>query len=533
MTTLSREELLKKRDELNARILEEAEERDRQLRLIGKRDIGAYVPYPKQQEFHTSNARIRFVLGANSSGKTLSGATEAVWWSTKNHPFKPWVSEIVGPVHGLVVVVSRGQQQMAGGPQDKLLQYLPEDKIGRKRNGALDITKVKDDAIGTIRLVDGSTITFITSKAKRDTYQGVRANWIWIDEECVPTPKKWNELVTRVPAGDDYDQSEELAGKLYVWMTATPNLDGVTWMQDALYEKANKPDSEYRLWQMALDDNIHMTDASKEAMKTDITGADEVERNARIYGAWQLRKGLIYGMFSRQVHVIPPLSPTDLDQAEKVWRIIDPHDAKPICVLWVCAMTDRRIIIFDEMAEQGLVSQVAEWVIRRSLDYEHKIVENIIDYSGNKKTRTAEGKSTTNEFRDHGISCRNSVKLVSTGIGHVKRLLFHNETRAPFLYVTANCTKTLSEFSKYSWGPDGKPKKEHDEMMDCIRYWACSSKSKDYIRAAMPFSKQKGPGTVEIDEVANAAKAARKRRGKCRAQNTGIGSGVGRRRRKR
>lgn len=525
--TVSKEALLRRKAELEEELKEREDVRDKQLRAVGKRNIYAYTPHPKQLEFHSSNARIRFALGANSSGKTLCGCAEAIFWFTKSHPYKPWVNSVVGPTHGIVVVVSRDQQKLPGGPQSKLLQYMPDDAIAKKRSGQPNIVYAKDEAIGVIHGKDGSTITFITSKAKRDTYQGVRANWIWIDEECIPTPKKWNELITRVPAGDDYKQDEKLAGRLYLWMTATPNLEGTTWMQTALYEKANKPDSEYRLWQMSLQDNTFMTDAAKNSMMEDITEADEVEYNARVHGAWQIRKGLIYDKFNRGVHVIPPLTETCLDTAKEVWRIIDPHESKPIAVLWVAGMPDGRAIIFEELNEQGIVSQVAEWIKRRSISYEHKIVENIIDYSGNKRART-DGKSISQEFRANGIACKNCVKTVTKGINAIKRMLFFDDTRAPTLYVTANCRQTVEEFSLYSWKPDnsGQPKKEKDEMMDNIRYWACSPKSRAYVNASLNFAMDKRPGTIIINEVQAAANAARKARRK--QLNTGLGSGVGR-----
>jgi hypothetical protein len=161
--------------------------------------------------------------------------------------------------------------------------------------------------------------------------------------------------------------------------------------------------------------------------------------------------------------------------------------------------------------------------------FEHKIEENIIDYAGNKQARTGDGKSITQEFRDNGIPCKNSVKTVTKGINAVRRMLFWDEQKAPLLYVTANCMQTIREFGMYSWQPNqsGKPIKEKDEMMDCIRYWACSIKAKPYVMASLNTQMPNRPGTVVINEVRNTANAARKARQK--AFNTGIGTGVGRR----
>lgn len=436
----------------------------------------------------------------------MAGAVETVWWATKTHLFKPWVNDLPGPTHGIVYVVDHVQQKEAEGPQDKLMMWLPHDQIKK-------VTYFRNDAIDTIYLKNHSTIAFKSATGKRKTLQGMRLRFVWIDEECIPSMSHWNELVTRIPA----------EGRLNIWMTATPNLEEVTWMQDALYSKANKPGSDIRIFQSGLDDNPHISEAARNDMKNDLVGDDTVEYNARIYGDYKLRKGLIYD-FRKRVHVIPPLSPTELDRVKAVWRIIDPHEAKPIAAIWGCVDDQDRAIVFDELSMADIIANVADVIKRQTCGLEHLLQKTIMDYAGNKRVRTGEGKSIREEFRNFGIATMNSVKDVSGGIALVKRLLYHNpeEEVLPRLYVCANCNLTIKEFGSYSWGKDGKPKKSNDEYMDCIRYWVCDPSFRDFLKLDII---RKGVKSFDGDarSVANIAKSARLRR-----QQELAGAGVGR-----
>ena len=494
------------------------------LKSIGKKDIHQYIPHDKQREFHQSNARVRIILGSNSSGKTTAGAVEAALWATKDGRFKSWLEDFKKPTHGVVAVVSRDQQVFPGAAQDKLLQYLPEESIGRKGNGGLNIEYARDSAIRRINLKGGSTITFITANAARAAWQGARYNWIWIDEEIFKTSTQWNEIVTRVPDGGDLDEDDPTeASILHIFMSATPNLEGFTFMRKAVYEKCNKDNPDYRLWEVALHDNTFMTDEAKAAMIEDISKDDMVEYNARVHGEWRTRKGLVY-KYNEAIHVIPPLSDSILEQCKGFWRIVDPHESKPICVLFVAALGDGRIVAFDELKRQGLVEQIVDESLKRCVNFEHKCISNIIDYSANKKSKT-DGRSISGDFKRYGMPVRNCVKTVTAGINAVSKMLYYTDERSPRLYVTANCLATRQEFSSYAWKQDdsGKPVKQNDEFMDCLRYLFCDRTIKPFIKGIIDFKKPKS--TIYSDRGGSEASMARMNR---RNKDMGLGLGIGR-----
>lgn len=70
-------------------------------RASRKPNIYGYSPHPKQEQFHRSEAKIRAFLGGNRAGKTVSGATEGVYFALGKHPYKkvpppPTQGRIVG-----------------------------------------------------------------------------------------------------------------------------------------------------------------------------------------------------------------------------------------------------------------------------------------------------------------------------------------------------------------------------------------------------------------------------------------------------
>jgi len=454
--------------------LERKKKEKRRLELAkhGKIDLKIYEPFEKQLIFHTSTHSIRCVCGGNSSGKTYCGSAEALWRATKTHPYNESANQRIGPQRGVIVVNDHKQQKLPGGAQSKLISMMNEDYVEK-------IVYNKYQSIDTIYLKDGGSITFKSSMAGKKALQGGRLDWIWVDEDAIPNASYWRELWTRVP---------ENGSGLYVWFTFTPGLkeDGESFLVEEILPRANKIESIIRLWEISIYDNPHMDDHTKETMVGGMFGSDDDEVNARIYGSWQVVKGLIYDSFSNATHVLPRLKPEEIKNFKSIYRIIDPHPAKNIAVCYAGITHNEKTIIFDEIWQKGLVSQIAELMRRKSSGTGHLIRKTIIDYQANAGDKIT-GKSVTQEFADHGISTVPCKKDVFSGINDVKKLLFYDPVKgiSPKLYVTVNCSKTIEEFKKYRWDPKNarKPKKDHDEFMDCIRYLVADNTFiKDFLR---------------------------------------------------
>lgn len=55
---------------------------------VERPNILAYKPHEKQQLFHQADNKGRLYIGGNRGGKTVGGATEAIWWLTGTHPYQ-------------------------------------------------------------------------------------------------------------------------------------------------------------------------------------------------------------------------------------------------------------------------------------------------------------------------------------------------------------------------------------------------------------------------------------------------------------
>jgi phage terminase large subunit len=180
-------------------------------------------------------------------------------------------------------------------------------------------------------------------------------------------------------------------------------------------------------------------------------------------------------------------------------------------------------IIWGELDHKGLISEVARSIKDQFSNLGHLVQRTIIDYAGNAKDRIT-GRSATDEFRRHGISCVNSKKDKVSGIDRVRQLLHHDPEQhiRPRLYVTANCILTIREFSTYRFDmKTGEPVKKRDESMDCLRYWVMDPSTEPYLAQDLK-SENFRPVDINQKSTTILTKNARARR---RAELLGTGNG--------
>jgi len=77
-----------------------------------------------------------------------------------------------------------------------------------------------------------------------------------------------------------------------------------------------------------------------------------------------------------------------------------------------------------------------------------------------------ENAEKIDEFRNAGLYVQNANKSVDNGIEHLCELF---KKRRLFV-VRENVDLFHKEIYLYIWGNDGKPKKQHDNMLDSARY---------------------------------------------------------------
>ncbi len=408
----------------------------------------------KQLEFHRSAKRNRWVFGGNRSGKTECGAVEAVWMARGVHPYrknKPSVS-------GWVVSVSTEVQKEVA--QKKILHYLRPDWIERivmlegskefPLGGVIDTIYVRNVFGGV------STIGFKSCQQGREKFQGASLDFVWFDEE--PTRDVYLECLMRV-----IDREGD------IFATMTP-LKGLTWVYDEIYLN---PSSDPEIWsiQMEWGDNPFL---SKKEIKRLSSVMSEDDLDARKYGRFLTRGGMVYPEFDVSVHLIDPIS------LPKEWQCgiaVDPGLKNPLSCHFYYMDYDGVIYVADEHYEAGRdVGYHAEKIIEkaRALDWGFRLdgrLEVLIDSASNQRT-LASLKSVNELFYEHGIACNTKVnKDVFSGVAKVRELFRERPAR---IYIFKTCTNMIRELKGYAWGSGDLPLKRDDHAMDELRYFVTS-----------------------------------------------------------
>lgn len=437
-------------------------------RRVKENGIKYYHPHNKQQEFHQSRKRNRWMFGGNRTGKTVSGGAEAVWYATGLHPYK----KIKTPNRGWVVSLTNEVQRDVA--QREVLRWLPKEMVSevQMRKGTKD--SLETGIIDFISLTNGSIIGFKSCDQGRAKFQGTSQHWIWFDEE--PPEDIYQECKMRVldTVGD-------------MWGTMTP-LQGLTWVYDTIYINEIGDDG-VKYWLMEWADNPHL---SKEAIAELEATMTEEEREARQYGKFVAMSGLIYKEFVEDIHVIDPFQvPTDwYDNIS-----IDPGLDAPLSAHFYAVDGDNNIYVIEEHYQAG---QSVEWHSTRLKEIANRLgwpryadgsIDAMIDSAANQKTLAAE-KSVTELFEENGINANTGVeKDVWTGVQRVKQYLKlrpNSQTDAwpkgkPKLFIFRNCVNMIREIKSYRWKPqaenansEDKPIKKNDHAMDELRYYVMS-----------------------------------------------------------
>ena len=412
--------------------------------------------HEKQLAFHRCMKRNRWVFGGNRSGKTECGAVEAVWLARGTHPYRGNRPSVFG------WVVSLSMQVQRDVAQKKVLRYLRPDWIadivmlsGRKdspETGVVDQIIVKNVFGGT------SVIGFKSCDQGREKFQGSSLDFVWFDEE--PPADIYEECLMRV-----IDREGDIFG------TMTP-LKGLTFLYEEIYLNRRKnPEIWYEFMEWA--DNPFLSRKEIELLERTL---DETTLQARRYGRFATREGLVYPEFEESVHVIPAFP------VPSAWQdtiSIDPGLKNPLSAHWYCTDFDGNVYVVAEHYAAGRdvdfhASAIREISERLGWKRDGKgRLTALIDPAAGQRT-LASVKSVSELFYERGILVNPRVnKDIFSGVAQVKSYLSRNNG-LPDLYIFENCVNMIREFKGYFWGSGESPVKRDDHAMDELRYYLCT-----------------------------------------------------------
>lgn len=232
----------------------------------------------KQKEATASQKSIRALIWGNRVGKTEWGAQESVRFVTGEHPFRT----IEIPNEGWACSPSYDLQ--LDGNQKKLEKYLSKSLIEH-------VDYLRGAIWKSVRLKNGSLITFKSYEQGREKFQSAGKRWIWFDEE--PSSDIWTECMMRQEAGVPLD----------VWLTMTP-VNGMTWVYDDLYLDTSNP--HLFVSEAGWEDNPFLLADQKEQMLSQLKTDESVE--VRSKGHFVNRVGLVCSWWRREKHMREYLS---------------------------------------------------------------------------------------------------------------------------------------------------------------------------------------------------------------------------------
>lgn len=432
-------------------------------------------PWNDQLGAYLCAAKYQFVGGGNRSGKTELGVAKAIAMATGTHPtlsvrFPP-------PTYGRYcsttwedgakrVIIPKFYEMT---PRRYLLGFNWETAW----NAQSRTLTFNLDGDPKLR---GSTISFFTYTQPIDAYKGDDLDWAMMDEHA---PQKYfTENLARL-----VDRNGLLA------LTMTPEA-GMTWEKKEIVEPGLAGDPEKRIWFFDSRLNPHLSKEGLQAL-IDQIGVDSPLFKAKIEGRFVALEGLVYPMFSENVHLIDPFK-IPLDWHKQI--VMDAHLKTAAAIGWY-AWSKRGNVYKYREAEwrptSGGAPELANFIRVKSAG-DVKINDWILDEALGGKEGDKDNpsfnvfgqKNLIDQLNDAGLPFVGtnvaSDKSVMPGIMKVRQFLTPNPlTGLPRFFIFRTCPKTAAQYLIYQWLSDSQAdekvyreriRKIEDHHLDDDRY---------------------------------------------------------------
>lgn len=413
---------------------------DSTIRKAGKALL-TYKPLPAMKLFHQDQAKFRWLLGGNRSGKSESNiGYDLCSFALGVHPYRET------PPDAQLWAVS-DTWAMCGKLlwQEKIKTYLPENQIASIiwHNKAENIPKQID-------LINGNTIELKAFDQGRRVFQGRAIDAAFLDEQTAyDSLGIFTELQARL-----LDKHGFLAASM------TP-LIFQSWFESRIKDLPPTDSVHYA----NLNDNRksrggYIDDIEIDQMIAD--WSDEVQET-RIRGHFAAFLGAVYKTFNVNTHVIEPFEiPDDWSR----FRAIDFGYNNPLCCLWLARDGDKRWYVYAE-----------HYQARETLAYHSERIKQISKGDRYRFSWADHEPQECVELAALGIKTIPARKDVHLGIEAVQSCLKVQPDGKPRLFIFKNCKNVIREVQGYRWAegtdktdPKDMPLKIDDHCCDALRY---------------------------------------------------------------
>ena len=410
----------------------------------------------------------RLFMAGNRTGKTLTGAYEIAchatgvypdWWQGAkfDHPIDVWVAGRTNQTTRDVI-----QKELYGPPGAHGTGMIAKDNILNTNTkpgvpGAIEFMEVLHVPTGKT-----SYIGFKSYDQGRRSFEGTAKHVIWLDEE--PPPDVYSECLLRTMI------SKESPKGGIIFTTFTP-LDGWTRFiidftkscDSPLYGpkqsleviKGDSPND--RL--MVKAGVTHAPHLDQEAVDKRLKNLPAHEQKARREGIPAYGKGLIY-QIPEEEYVIEPIP------RQPFWKKAYALDVgwNATAALWGAWDEDNDIVyIYREYKKGHEKPEMHAQAIKYGYP-KHCVMRGVIDPASRGRTQN-DGTRLIDEYRKLGLKITPADNAVEAGLYMVLSRLATGR-----LKVFNTCQDFLEEIKMYQRDANGKPLKQNDHLMDCLRY---------------------------------------------------------------
>lgn len=394
---------------------------------VGVLDIPEFTPScQKVQEFWDSQDKIKMLVGANQSGKTITSAAYVADF-VRNHP-------------GCLVWAVAVNFDMTKICFDPLMELFNPAEVLEP------IWAARGKGIAySIQHVNGGTVVFKSADAGFKKFEGAQVDLVWLDEQVRDKMVFSSCLARTTMTGGQ------------VLLSFTPLIGKTHWSYTDLFQNPSVFSRTITLY-----DNHYLPAEERDAM---IALYSPEEIPYRVNGEWGIMEGRVYKFFNATTHVIPRTQQL-LDSLQVVIRGIDFGHHK--ACIWVgIDYNERAYLLAEWVGEDVTMQEMAEEIFALEREVGASLTQKIVD------TVTDHAFQERFELERHGISCTPADKSIDLGLEIVRRRLkVHDGETRPNLYICDCCPDSIAEYENYVMdAKTGKPKKpQADHLCDGSRY---------------------------------------------------------------
>lgn len=428
-----------------------------------------YEPHAQQLTFHRSVARLRQLLGGNRLGKTTAGCIEAIWWSTREHPWRKLPNR---PIRGRIIAVDY-DHGVAGIIIPALKRWLLASDLV---DGSWD--KSFDRQLRILTFANGSTIQFMSGESALDKFAGVSLDWVWFDEE--PSQAVFTENKTRT-----------IDSKGSMWLTMTP-LNGQNWSYEDIYVPGtdeDNPNPDILVVEADMADNPHL---DPDEIARFVATLSPEEKESRVHGRYTTLGGQVYPSFNRDDHVVPPMEPPE---GWPIYASMDHGLAAPTCWLWHAVGPGGQVLTFAEhYATEMTVDEHAKVVMSKESAWRRPIEYRVGDPSiVNRSQALGVVNSVHLDYMRLGVDIYPGDNNPEAGINRVRRYLAVPLGGEPRWQCTSDCVNLIREMKLLRWKTYISPK-----MRDRVNKFEVPVKKNDHAPDALRYFLMSRPDTADL-----------------------------------